>query len=241
VRPVTELFVLFAQFIEQRDEYENFVNVWKSLAESETLRKEIAKHEQQMERWSADRMRFLQGVQYPDEWGCNMNKQGDVTCAFRSFYICLAGGVYPCCTVIPSKTWETFHKDPLATRQRWYCICCGARYQTKFGMIVELEVHGNFYYVKADIPPENLEDLRAMWLEENKKPIDPEDLFAKLNLVTPHRSEILRQITQEDVMAGAKTKFDQNAYKITPSAYKTLPHFEWQQIMNFGPGRSLST
>jgi hypothetical protein len=106
-------------------------------------------------------------------------------------------------------------------------------------MIVELEVHGNFYYVKADIPLENLEDISAMWLEENKKPTDPEDLFAKLNLVTPHRSGILRQITQEDIMV--KTKFDQNAYKITPSAYKTLPHFEWQQIMNFGPGRRLST
>jgi hypothetical protein len=167
-------------------------------------------------------------VQYPDEWGCNMNKQGDVTCAFRSFYICLAGGgEYQCYAVIPSKTWETFHKDPLATRQWWYCICCGARYKTKFGMIVEFKVGGNFYYVKADIAPEFV-DLQDMIKEENLP------WMSSVDHVTPHKNEILRPITQDDVaVGGTNTQFVKNAYKITPEFYETLPLFDWLQIMNF--------
>ena len=167
----------------------------------------------------------MQASQYSDEWAYNENN-------FRSFYICLAGGQHPCNTVIPSKTWSTKHKDPLATKQRWYCICCGAKYLVKFGMVIEIQVDGTSSYVKADIPPDNLEDLRAMKLEQTLQPKDPDHLFAMLKLVTPQKSAILRPITQDEVLD--KTKFDKNAFKIDASAYKQLPHFEWQQIMNFG-------
>ena len=105
---------------------------------------------------------------------------------------------------------------------------------TKFGMLIEIEIRGVFYYVKAEIPPDNLEDLRAMWLEQTLKPSRPEDLYDMLKLVTPHTSGILKPIEPSDVFVGYQTKYDPNAYKITSSAYNSLPNFDWQQIMNFG-------
>jgi hypothetical protein len=113
---------------------------------------------------------------------------------FRSFYICQAGGANPCLTAISSETWATKHDDPLASKQRWYCICCGALYKTKFGTIIEIEFEGQFYYVKAFIPPDN---LRARRFEQ--PPTSREDLLDTLKNVAPHASRIMRPITIDDV------------------------------------------
>ena len=151
---------------------------------------------------------------------------------FRSFYICQAGGADPCLTVISSETWTTKHDDPLASKQRWYCICCGALYKTKFGMIIEIEFEGQFYYVKAQIPPDNLEDARAMYLEQT--PTSREDLLDTLN-VAPHASRIMRPITIDDVYGGGKTKFkfDANTFKITDKAYEQIQRLDWEVILKF--------
>ena len=259
----TEVFASFAKLIERKvrhmetnkelwEEYEKLVGMMKGCKfahETETLMKEIAELEQKMEETelplafqtkcvpgSEEHWRFMQAAQYSDEWVCNKNIKNEVTSAFRSFYICLSGGAeWPCYTVIPSKTWSTLHEDPLASKQRWYCICCGAKYMTRFGMIIELQIGSGFYYVKAEIPPDHTEDLRAMHLEETLKPKDPRDLFDKLKLVTPHQNEILRPIKQAEVKEEVtRTKFDISAYKILPEAYKQLPKFDWDQLMNFG-------
>ena len=175
---------------------------------------------------------FTQVAQYSDEWVCNKNKNGDVLSAFRSFYICLAGGDFPCCTVIPMKTWGGTLRtdDPFAFNSRWYCVC-KARYKAQFGMIIEIEVEGKFYYVKAELPPGNLMNLKAML-----NPSSPEELLAMLkhDHVTPHKKQILSLDTQADVVGGTTTKFDQRAYKIDASAYKDLRHFKWEQIVKFG-------
>ena len=97
-------------------------------------------------------------------------------------------------------------------------------------MVIEIQVGGKFYYAKADIPPDNLEDLRALKLEETLQPTDPDDLFAKLELVTPHQSSFLRRITQ-----------GKDAFIIDGPVYKQLPQFDWQQIMNFGKDNSWLT
>ena len=257
---VEDLFAPLAKLIELKvrhmdtnkelwEEYEKLlelVEACKTADESKTLMQTIADHEKKMEETelpqafqavcqpgSEEHLRYMQAAQYSDEWVCN-KKNGKVLSAFRSFYICLAGGAQPCYTVMPSKTWRTFHEDPLASKQRWYCVCCGAKYLTKFGMLIEIEIRGVFYYVKAEIPPDNLEDLRAMWLEQTLKPSRPEDLYEMLKLVTPHASGILKPIEPSDVFVGYQTKYDPNAYKITSSAYNSLPNFDWQQIMNFG-------
>ena len=224
------------------------MKVCKSAEKLKVLMERIHAHEEKMEATelplafqtvcqpgSEKHYRYMQAAQYSDEWVCNLDAKGQVTSAFRSFYICMAGGAdNTCYTVIPSKVWATKHVDPLAPKQKWYCNCCGAVYRTKFGMIIEIEIRGQFYYVKAQIPPDNLEDTRAMYLEQTLAPTSPEDLLDKLKNVAPHRSAIFRLITRADVYGGGKTKFDASTFKITGEAYSKLQEFDWQQIMNFG-------
>ena len=258
---VNEVFAPFAKIIELKvrheemksglfDEYEKLISmmkICKSAEESKVLMERIHAHELEMEATelplafqtvcqpgSETHYRYMQAAQYSDEWVCNTDSKGQVLSAFRSFYICKAGGADPCYTVIPSKTWSTKHEDPLATKQRWYCNCCGAMYKTRFGMVIEIEIRGQFYYVKSAIPPDNLEDTRAIFLEQTLAPTSPEDLLFKLKDVAPHRSAIFRPITRDDVYGGGKTKYDPNAFKITGEAYRKLQEFDWQQIMNFG-------
>ena len=254
LRPGAEVFGCFTTFIERKVRHMEMNKAWdtyeklvKSAAkEFGTLMEEIVEHEQKMEEselplafravckpcpekhWG-----FTQPAQYSDEWSCNENKNGEVLPASRTFYVCLAesGEQRPCYTAMPSKTFGAFSEDPLASKQMWKCVCCNVKYKTRFGVIIEIQVGSNFYYVKAPIPPEHLEDLR---LEQPLNPSSPEELLEKVHLVTPHKNEILRPITQDDVMEGYgyKTRFDQHAYKINASAYKDLAHFNWQQIVN---------
>lgn len=186
---------------------------------------------------SEEHLRYMKAAQYSDEWVCNRSSEG--LSAFRSFYICLAkeeghGWSRICLTVIPSKTWSTFHADPMAFGQRRYCLCCGAKYKQRFGMLIEIELHGRLYYAKADVPPDSVKDLKALWLEETLKPAasGPQDLFDRLKLVTPRRSPILSPISQDHVRPNwSKTKYDPNAYKLRLSAYNMLPHFRWYLIL----------
>jgi len=97
---------------------------------------------------------------------------------------------------------------------------------------IEIEIRGQFYYVKAQIPPDNLEDTRARHFEQ--PPTSREDLLDTLKNVAPHASRIMRPIAMDDVYGGGKTKFDANTFKITDKAYGKLQEFDWQQIMNFG-------
>ena len=257
--PFAKIFELKIRHMEMNkglwEEYELLVSMMKvctSAVESEVLMASIHAHEKKMEATelplafqskcepgSDEHWRYMQAAQYSDEWICNKSPTtGQVVSAFRSFYICLAGGADAICyTVIPSKKWSTKHADPLASKQTWYCICCGAGYKTKFGMIIEIEIRNIFYYVRAQIPPDNLEDTRALYLEETLKPSSPEDLLSKLSNVTPYKSEILRPITKSDVWGSSKTKYDPDAFKIDATAFKKLQEFDWQQIMNFSQGK----
>ena len=83
---------------------------------------------------------------YADQW-----VRGD-NGTLSTFYICRAGSP-PCHTLILSQCWETLKADPAASGQRWYCNECGARCQTKRGMIVDI-VHDNIaHYCYTDLPP----------------------------------------------------------------------------------------
>jgi hypothetical protein len=190
---------------------------------------------------SEEQLRYIRAAQFSDEWFCTRSSEGEVVSAFRSFHICLAEEKknswqwMGCCyTVTPSKTLSTFHTDPMASRQRWYCICCGAKYKKRFGMLIEIEDHGSFYYAKTDYPSPDLEDLRALSLEATLEPSGCQDLFDRLKFVTPHegRRQIFRPICQDEVRPNwPKAKYDPNVYKIRPSVYRALPYFDWDLVL----------
>jgi hypothetical protein len=222
---------------EECEKLVSMMKVCKDTDESKTFVQTIAEHEEKLEERelplafrtacepaSDKHWRYKQAEQYSDEWFCTRSREGEVLYAFRCFYICLAGAAeWPCMTVIPSKAWST-----LAIVKR-YCVCCGGTYQkTKFGLVIEIQIQGKWwYYVKADIPPD-LDDLHPMSLEQTLMPAGPRHLVAMLEHVAPHKHEILTPITEDDVRHGPKTKFGQNACKITPTDYEALPSFDWQ-------------
>eukprot|EP00969_Alexandrium_andersonii_P337367 14910786-Alexandrium_andersonii.AAC.1 len=55
-----------------------------------------------------------------------------------------------CGTVIPAKAWHRMNPDIGASGQRWYCLCCGCKYKTAFGMLVEVHLRsagrGSFFF-----------------------------------------------------------------------------------------------
>ena len=61
----------------------------------------------------------------------------------RAWYVCMMDGNGqwdPCGTIMPAKHWLRRFDDVGSSKQRWYCVCCGTRFKTKFGMLVEIHI-----------------------------------------------------------------------------------------------------
>ena len=208
----------------------------KTADESQTLTQKMSEQEelpracQSVREWRSEERQHhmnMQGWQYSDDWSCVKDSERQVLYAYRCFYMCRAAPAQCACyTAFPGKTWGACHNDPLASKLN--CICCGTRYSAHFGLLIEIEISGNYYYVKADGPPG---DLEALSLEQTLMPSGPTDLRAMLNHIAPHKDAILRPIRQDEVFDEYTTKFAQNAFKITPDDYETLPRFDWRHIL----------
>ena len=136
----------------------------------------------------ADPRGMLRAADYSDRWF------SEATGTFNTYYICRAGGDWPCNTITLSKVWDRFQEDPHAVGQRWYCHC-KARYNTKFGMLCELYKNGVAYYCLADIPPETLYDARGMLIAQKyAKAATPEQLYAALPAISPLSKDLFQPV-----------------------------------------------
>ncbi len=190
--------------------------------------------------------RFMQAAQYSDEWvelrgGKDKSR---LIGKFTSFYICrgkLGSPTDFCWSVIPSKEWERKMEDPLASKQRWYCNSCGARYKTAWGMLIEILTADAVMYVQADIPDMNVEDIRAMYLEDRLKPTDPEDLYARIRDLAPVTTNLLRPMEPSEQWNTEKP-FNPRVYKfVSPDVFAQVPKFSWHQVFNFDPKALMDT
>ena len=95
----------------------------------------------------ADRMRAV--ADYSDKRFSLEENLG----SFNVFYVCTAGAVlWPCNTVISAMEWDRLHDDVTATKQRWYCKECGAKYKTKYGVTCEIIMGEKAFYALAELP-----------------------------------------------------------------------------------------
>ncbi len=192
--------------------------------------------------------RYMQAAQYSDEWvelksgGARRNK---TVGRFTSYYICRSGSTMSgslaekCWSIIPSKDWMTRFDDPLASKQRWYCPCCSAKYKATWGMLIEILADGQVVYVLADCPDTNCEDVRAMYLEAKHKPKDPEDLYEKVKHVMPFTTNLIRKMNPNEQYDTSRP-FNPRVYKFTdPDVLETIPKFSWHQIFNFDPSSTM--
>ncbi len=168
-------------------------------------------------------------AQYSDEW---VTLKCGETGHFRAFYLCMAGGAdHPCGTVILNKVWLTRHEDPLKPKQRWHCVCCRSRYKTAFGMLTETHFKGLHYFALAEIPGQDVEDIRAIDLEDRVQPTSPENLYEALTDVQPFVGDLIRPVERHELLPDME---GYGIYKITDlKALAELPKFEWTQLFNF--------
>ena len=131
---------------------------------------------------------------YTDEW--YMVGHGESLKAFRSFYVCDAKvGTEHCGTMTLSSQWTRRHEDPLAQKQRWYCPACGARYKTTSGVLVELVHGGATHHVRADFPPESIQEVKwASVQRSHDHATTPETLLAAIPDAAPASGVVLQKI-----------------------------------------------
>ena len=144
-----------------------------------------------------DRARLRMAADYSDVL---MGQEFDASVegSFRVYYFCNANvhGT-KCNTLILSDKWKRFYSDISSTGQRWYCQECNARYKTTFGVVVEIilpkveEATGEKFLVphifRADLPPDDIKDLKAMIVEKyhGSDAPTPEQLLERLPTVQP--------------------------------------------------------
>ncbi len=189
--------------------------------------------EEAMNKWRAfhskgeQQAAFCRAADYADEWFGDLNKK------FRVYYVCRSGPKdTPCDTLILAKDWKKLHEDPMATKQRWYCEECYARYVTKFGVVCELMMgDGNLRYCVAEIPPQGIMDAKFMSVELVMGAVaTPEELFAKIPSVTPLAT-----------IATIKQTAKAGHYKFVDKKLADMPSMEWNQLFNLLQLKPVST
>ena len=114
--------------------------------------------------------------------------------------------------------------DLTKTGQRWYCNCCGSRYKTKFGMLIEIIIGEDTQamYCKAELPPPDIQDAKNMMIQRTFKHCStPSELLAAIPVISPlDRSEFLRATEDEAV------------FKFDDEMYQGLKLLEWYQLYN---------
>jgi hypothetical protein len=141
--------------------------------------------------------------------------------------------------------WPRLHKEIDSTGQRWYCPRCVRRYRPGFGQIVEiLTPDRTVLYARAPLPPKDIEDLRAMDLEEKFHDVKtPMELWEHIRSYEPASgNDIVRAATDNDLGWDVKTKPDADKELVRKSmavltakgtdALRDLPKFDWRQIIN---------
>ena len=111
---------------------------------------------------------------------------------------------------------------------------CGRRYKAKYGQLVEFLINNQPHWALADIPPNGVEDLRAMAKEkELDVSATAEEIYRQIQQYTPVTGEILRPATPADMWHGGDCSM---VAMLTPEGKRALeatPKFQWYQIFNF--------
>ena len=176
---------------------------------------------------------YLQVATFSDEW---------VSCEkgfLRAWYGCFhtkKNTVPKCGTVMASKRWGRKFKDPAAPKQKYYCCICGCRFNTCFGMLVQIMCKGVSTFALAPVSNHDVEDIRAMALEFKHKPTSTKEFYMNLPEVVPTDFEtILRPARNSELhySTGAEEDLPYIFRFVDLPAMEKVPKFNWDQILTF--------
>ncbi|CAK0853194.1 unnamed protein product [Prorocentrum cordatum] len=156
--------------------------------------------------------------------------------ALGAWHVCLqgwGGQCPPCGAVMPSKQWRRKFEGIGSSKQERHCVCCQTRFRTGHGMLVEVRTVGVSTFMLAEVSNQDVEDVRAMYLDKNLNPKNHNDLWQKIPDFTPiDPRDILRPVEMHELAItegfdmGAVSKFA-NAQRL-----KAVLKWDWDQIFS---------
>jgi hypothetical protein len=247
--------------MDERRDLVNRLERATSPLEMTALLDEIERIEQEVEKASAplafakitdpfERARWLLAAQYSDTWTECKTKAGKVVAGFVTFYVCRRDYGYEdqdrngytfrsrCNSLIVNKRWDLTNPDPLAAGQRWMCPRCGGRYRFGWGVIVQVMTESKTYFLAADAPPPDQEDVRAGLIEEKygEKAESAEELYQLIPTVYPQEAPgFLRPAKPSDLQDSSSSANGVYVLEDMP-ALDALPRWPWHQIWSFATG-----
>ena len=167
---------------------------------------------------------YIRASSYQDEWVSS--KAGTIT----SYYICLgntrwepgAQKASPCRRLLSSKQWSKKLDDTgeeWVPGQKWYCLCY-TKYKGGWGQVVEIEESdGTIDYVRAEVPPWDLEDVRAMQTEDTVSAGSVKELYDKIRIIEPSVNDIVG--------------IDAKGFKYVrrQEDFEAMPFFSWNEVL----------
>jgi len=153
--------------------------------------------------------------------------------SFSRYVLYRKMGYEDCLRVTPSKDWDTRGVDAIDAR-RWMCDC-NARYKAGWGQIVVVTRFNSLtnsldhLYMRAEVPPWTVEDVRAMHLEDTVATTTdtPQSFYEKIKRVVPSMTDLIVEAPPA-WGTGRKggTKF------VDRALLESMPYFKWHQIFN---------
>ena len=171
-------------------------------------------------------------AQYRDQWV--ETKNGSLRARYLRLQDCK--GTKPVCgALMPAKEWTRRFKDPSASHQRWYCVCCETRYMTKFGMLAEIHRDGISTFMLAEVTNWDVDDARAMFLEKEgiggEKATSPEELWKLIpNFVPRDSTDILRPLEPYEKVWDAECDRSTISKLINTDGLKDAPKWKWDDL-----------
>jgi hypothetical protein len=171
-----------------------------------------------------------------------MSKSGS---RMRAWYVCMSDGNgqwEPCGTIMPAKHWHRRFEDVGSSKQRWYCVCCGTRFKTKYGMLVEIHITSpapTSVFMRSEISNQDVDDVRGMYLEHKLQPTDHKDLWEKIPDFTPMEPGDIMRPCREHEFAEREGFRKDLIYKYHKPAEveDELPKWNWDQIFTLVGGK----
>jgi hypothetical protein len=171
---------------------------------------------------TAMQKRFLTAQSFSDEW----------TNVAGHWYL---GDQSECATLVLSKRWVRAHSDPLASKQKYYCPCCLAKYVASAGTLIEIGRYNSegvleSTYGVGDVPEWDITDVAARQSEKQLKPASPEALFNLVREAHPQTNSLVRPATQKELYHETDDVY--GVYKITDlAAVDRLQRWDWWVLL----------
>ena len=96
---------------------------------------------------------------------------------------------------------------------------------------------GSWLYMRAEVPSHDEQDVKAMRLEFEVDPANPQELYDRLPSATPSLAGgLLRQAKPQEMATGRSSFREQTFRSIDVESFCALPMLPWKQVYTFFKG-----